>query len=233
MTDFEKYAISNGIGSNKLDAYGKYVAKNLRSDPANHIMKNGYINPVILEEREMNVVAVDVISRLSYDRILYLTGAIDTDVAKIINAEMLYLNSIGEDDVRLFISSGGGSVIDGLSIYDVMNFIQPDVATYCVGMCASMASVLLSSGEKGKRYSLPHGEVMIHQVSGMADGSFADMNIAVKHAGRLQETLYNILAENTGKSYSQIEKDADRDNWFNAQQALEYGLIDEITVKSK
>lgn len=233
MTDFEKYAISYGIGSGKLDSYGKYVSKNLKNDPANRIIKNGYINPVILEEREMNVVAVDVISRLSYDRILYLTGTIDTDVAKIINAEMLYLNSIGDDDVHLFISSGGGSVIDGLSIYDVMNFIKPDVETYCVGMCASMASILLSSGEKGKRKSLPHGEVMIHQVSGTADGTFSDMSIAVKHAGRLQETLYNILAKNTGKTYDEIFKDADRDNWFNAQQALEYGLIDEITTSSK
>jgi ATP-dependent Clp protease protease subunit len=140
----------------------------------------------------------------------------------------MYLNSIGEKDIKKFINSPGGSVIDGLSIYDVMNYVTPDVSTYCIGMCASMGSILLSSGAKGKRYSLPNGEVMIHQVSGGAQGQFSDMEIAVKHAGRLQDKLYNILAENTGKPFEQIQKDADRDNWFTAQEALDYGLIDEI-----
>ena len=220
--DFEKYALSMGIGSNKLDGYKKYSLKNYRG-----------VNPIILEEREMNVIGLDIFSRLMYDRILFLGTVIDEDSANIVNSQLMYLNSIGDEDIKMFINSPGGSVIDGLSIYDVMNYVEPDVSTYCMGMCASMGSILLSSGAKGKRYSLPNGEVMIHQVSGGTEGQFADMSIAVKHAGRLQETLYNILAKNTGKSYDQIFKDADRDNWFNAQQALEYGLIDEIITKSK
>ena len=215
--DFEKYAISNGISSSKLDSYGKYVQKNAFGQ-----------NPVILEEREMNVIAVDVISRLTYDRILFLSGVIDEDTAKIINSQLMYLNSIGDEDIKLFISSPGGSVIDGLSIYDVMNYVTPDVSTYCMGMSASMGAVLLSSGAKGKRYSLPHGEIMVHQVSSMASGQVSDMKINLRHSERLQDTLYNILAENCGKSYEEVERDADRDNWFTAQEALEYGLIDEI-----
>ena len=168
-----------------------------------------------------------------YDRILFLGTVIDEDSANIVNSQLMYLNSIGDDDIKMFINSPGGSVIDGLSIYDVMNYVTPDVSTYCMGMCASMGSILLSSGAKGKRYSLPNGEVMIHQVSGYTEGQFADMNIAVKHSGRLQETLYNILAKNTGKTYEDIFKDADRDNWFTAKEALEYGLIDEIITKAQ
>ena len=215
--DFEKYALSRGISSTKLDGYKKHSLKNYRG-----------VNPVILEEREMNVIGLDIFSRLMYDRILFLGTVVDEDSANIINSQLMYLNSIGEDDIKMFINSPGGSVIDGLSIYDVMNYVTPDVSTYCIGMCASMGSILLSSGAKGKRYSLPNGEVMIHQVSGGAQGQFSDMEIAVKHAGRLQDKLYNILAENTGKPFEQIQKDADRDNWFTAQEALDYGLIDEI-----
>ena len=220
--DFEKFAISNGISSSKLDGYKKYSLKNYRG-----------VNPIILEEREMNVIGLDVFSRLMYDRILFLGTPIDDECANIINSQLMYLNSIGEEDIKMFINSPGGSVIDGLSIYDVMNYVTPDVSTYCIGMCASMGSILLSSGTKGKRYSLPNGEVMIHQVSGGTEGQFSDMEIAVRHAGRLQDKLYNILAENTGKSFEQIQKDADRDNWFTAQEALEYGLIDEIIKTAK
>lgn len=215
--DFEKYALSRGISSTKLDGYKKHSLQNYRG-----------VNPVILEEREMNVIGLDIFSRLMYDRILFLGTVVDEDSANIINSQLMYLNSIGDEDIKMFINSPGGSVIDGLSIYDVMNYVTPDVSTYCIGMCASMGSILLSSGAKGKRYSLPNGEVMIHQVSGGTEGQFSDMQIAVKHAGRLQDKLYNILAENTGKTFEQIQKDADRDNWFTAQEALDYGLIDEI-----
>lgn len=221
MTDFEKFAVSKGIGTGKLDGYNKYA------------VKGGLITPTILEERSLNVIGYDIFSRLQLDRILFLGSEINEDVADIINAQLLYLNSIGEEDIKMFINSPGGSVIDGLAIYDVMNFVQPDVSTYCMGMCASMGSILVSSGEKGKRYTLPNGEVMIHQVSGGAYGQFSDMEITVKHAGRLQETLYKILAENTGKTYEQIAKDADRDNWFTAEEAVEYGLIDEVIKKSR
>lgn len=222
MTDFEKYAVSRGISTNKLDDYKK------------HSLKSYYgVNPVILEEREMNVIGLDIFSRLMYDRILFLGTAIDHDTANIINSQLMYLNSTGDDDIKMFINSPGGSVIDGLAIYDVMNLVKPDVSTYCMGICASMGSILLSSGAKGKRYSLPNGEVMIHQVSGGVEGPFADMQIAVDHAGRLQRKLFKILSLNTGKPIEQIEIDANRDNWFEAEQALDYGLIDEIisTVK--
>jgi ATP-dependent Clp protease protease subunit len=144
----------------------------------------------------------------------------------------MYLNSIDpESDIKLFINSPGGSVVDGLAIYDVMNWVDADVATYAMGMAASMGSILLSSGEKGKRYSLPHSRVMIHQVSSGMQGQCADLEIAVREAKKHQEELYNILSENTGKSYDQIFTDADRDCWFTSKEALEYGLIDEIITK--
>lgn len=220
MTDFEKFAVSKGIGTCKLDGYNKYMEK------------NGLITPTILEERSLNVVGYDIFSRLQLDRILFLGSGINEDVANIINAQLLYLNSVGEEDIKIFINSPGGSVIDGLAIYDTMNFVTPDVSTYCMGMCASMGSILVSSGAKGKRYSLPNGEIMIHQVSGGSYGQCADMEIAVKHAKRLQDKLYNILSENTGKSFEEITKDADRDNWFTADEAVEYGLIDEVIKKA-
>ena len=221
MNDFEKFAVSNGIGTNKLDGYNKYI------------VKNGIISPTILEERSLNVIGLDIFSRLQYDRILFLCTAIDEDVANIINAQLLYLNSIGDDDIKMFINSPGGSCIDGLAIYDVMNFVTPDISTYCMGMCASMASILVSSGTKGKRYILPNGEVMIHQLRGGSQGVMADMKIDVAHAEQTQNKLYNILAKNTGKTFAQIEKDADRDNWFTAEASVEYGLIDKIVTKSE
>ncbi len=221
MNDFEKFAVSNGIGTNKLDGYNKYI------------VKNGIISPTILEERSLNVIGLDIFSRLQYDRILFLGTVIDEDVANIINAQLLYLNSIGDDDIKMFINSPGGSCIDGLAIYDVMNFVTPDISTYCMGMCASMASILVSSGTKGKRYILPNGEVMIHQLRGGSQGVMADMKIDVAHAEQTQNKLYNILAKNTGKTFAQIEKDADRDNWFTAEASVEYGLIDKIVTKSE
>jgi len=221
MTDFEKFAVAQGISTGKLDGYNKYN------------QRNGLITPTILEERSLNVIGYDIFSRLQLDRILFLGSEINEDVANIINAQLLYLNSIGEEDIKLFINSPGGSVIDGLAIYDTMNFVTPDISTYCMGMCASMGSILVSSGAKGKRYILPNGEVMIHQVSSFAQGMTADMEIRINHAKRLQKKLYDILASNTGKDYEQIERDADRDHWFTAEEAVEYGLIDEVIKKSK
>ena len=221
MNDFEKFAVSNGIGTNKLDGYNKYI------------VKNGIISPTILEERSLNVIGLDIFSRLQYDRILFLGTAIDEDVANIINAQLLYLNSIGDDDIKMVSNSPGGRCIDGLAIYEVMNFVTPDISTYCMGMCASMASILVSSGTKGKRYILPNGEVMIHQLRGGSQGVMADMKIDVAHAEQTQNKLYNILAKNTGKTFAQIEKDADRDNWFTAEASVEYGLIDKIVTKSE
>ena len=229
MNDFEKFAVSNGIGTNKLDGYNKYI------------VKNGIIEPYILEERQLNVAPLSVFSRLMYDRIIYLGGTIDDDVANIINAQLLYLNSISDsdDNIKLFINSPGGSVIDGLSIYDTMNYVSPDVSTYCMGMAASMGSILISSGAKGKRYSLPHSTIMVHQVSsGTGRVQNADLQIAAKESQKWQNILYNILSENTGKTFEEIEQDADRDHWLMADEALpgvygKFGLIDEIFGKKK
>lgn len=224
MNDFEKFAVSNGIGTNKLDGYSKYL------------LKNGHINPTILEERQLNVVGIDVFSRLMYDKIIFLGTGIDSDVANIVNAQLLYLNSITDktDDIKMFINSPGGSVTDGLAIYDTMNFIDPDVSTYCMGMAASMGSILLSSGTKGKRYSLPHGSVMIHQVSnGIGRSQCADIQIMAEETKKIQDVLYRILSENTGKTFEEIEKDADRDRWFTPEEAISYGLIDSIINKTK
>ena len=227
ITDFEKFAMSQGISTNKLDGYSKYS------------LKNGIIEPYILEERTLNCAPMSVFSRLMYDKIIFLGSEINEDVANIVNAQLLYLNSImdKDEDVKLFINSPGGSCIDGLAIYDVMNFIDPDVSTYCMGMCASMGSILVSSGAKGKRFILPNGEVMIHQVSS-ATGRVqnADLQIAAKQSQKTQDKLYKILALNTGKSFEEIEKDADRDNWLTAEECLPgvygpYGLIDKIVTK--
>lgn len=220
--DFELFARDKGIGSNKLDGYTKY-------NPY-----NGIIEPYILEERTLNCAPMSVFSRLLYDKIIFLGTGVNDDVANIVNAQLLYLNSImdKEEDVKLFLNTPGGDVISGLAIYDVMNFIDPDVSTYCMGMCASMGSILVSSGAKGKRYILPNGSVMIHQVSS-ATGRVqnADLQIAAKESQKIQNTLYNILAANAGKSFEEIERDADRDHWFTAQEAVDYGLIDKIVTK--
>lgn len=220
FNDFEKYAISNGMGTNKLRGYQEYL--------------NGIISPTIVEERQLNAVTIDVFSALIRDRIIYLSTGIDSDVASIITAQMMYLNSVdSESDIKLFINSPGGSVVDGLAIYDVMNWVDCDVATYTMGAAASMGSVLASSGEKGKRYALPNSTIMIHQVSSGMHGQNADIQIAARETQKWQNILYNILSQNTGKSFEEIERDADRDHWFMAQEALEYGLIDEIITKKK
>lgn len=220
MTDFEKYAISKGVNSNTLDGYKKF--------------SNGIISPTIIEERQLNMATMDVFSRLMMDRIIFLGTGVDDDLANIISSQLMYLDSVDPDtDIKLFINTPGGSVVDGLAIYDVMNLVNCDVATYAMGMAASMGSILLSSGTKGKRYALPHSRVMIHQVSGGAQGQCSDIQIIAKEIQKHQDELYRILAENTGKTFEQITADADRDNWFTAQESLDYGLIDEIITKKK
>ena len=227
MTDYEKYAVSKGISSNTLYGYQKAV--------------NGMINPTILEERSLNVIGLDVFSRLQMDRILFLGTAIDEDVANIIVSQLMYLNSIdSESDIKLFINSPGGSVDDGLAIYDVMNWIEPDVATYTIGLSASMGSILTSSGVRGKRYILPHSKIMIHQpMSGTSPRTQeSDFKIAYEELKKCKDTLYNILSENTGKSIEEIIADGDRDHWLTAEESLPgvygpYGLVDEIITKKK
>jgi ATP-dependent Clp protease protease subunit len=223
ITDFEKFAMSKGISTNKIDGYTK------------HNFNNGIIEPYILEERTLNCAPMSVFSRLMYDKIIFLGSEINEDVANIINAQLLYLNSITDkdEDIKMFINSPGGSCIDGLAIYDVMNFIDPDVSTYCMGMCASMGSILVSSGAKGKRYILPNGSVMIHQVSSGMQGVSKDLEIELEQTLRCKKDLYDILSKNTGKSYEQIEKDCDRNFWLIGKEAVDYGLADKVLSKAE
>lgn len=223
QNDFSKFAKSLGVSSNTLDEYNKYA------------IRNSMISPTIIEERSMNMVAIDVFSRLIADRIIFLGTEVSDDVSNIINAQMLYLNSVdSQADIKMFINSPGGSVIDGLSIYDTMNFVEPDVATYCLGMSASMAAVLLSSGKKGKRYALPNSLIMIHQAS-TASGycQNADFQIKAKLIDKLETRIFNILSENTGKPFEQVKVDCDRDNWLMSEDAREYGLIDNVITKTR
>lgn len=188
-----------------------------------------YLIPTVIEKTNLGERAYDIYSRLLKERIVFLSGAIDDDTANIVIAQLLFLES--EDpkkDIKLYIHSPGGSVSAGLAIYDTMNHIKPDVATICVGMAASMAAVLLSSGTKGKRFALPNAEVMIHQVMGGAEGQASDIAISAKHILRTKDNLNRILSKNSGKPVDQVEKDSDRDNYMTADEAKKYGLVDEV-----
>lgn len=187
------------------------------------------ISPAVIEERQLNMVQMDVFSRLMMDRIIFLGVPIDDYVANVIQAQLLFLHSTDERrDIQMYINSPGGSVIAGLGIYDTMRYVGPDVATICTSMAASMGAILLSSGAKGKRSALPHSRVMIHQPSGSSQGQVADMEITYRLFKDLQKELYHILSENTGQPYDIIEKDCDRDRWMPAPEAKEYGLVDEV-----
>ena len=217
--DFRKYAVSHGNA--RMSALDGYMSR-----------QNSIVSPTIVEETQLNGVTIDVFSRLMVDRIIFLGTVIDSDVANIVASQLLYLNSVDKDkDIKLFINSPGGSVDNGLAIYDVMNWLDCDVATYGIGSAASMACVLLSSGTKGKRRAFPSSEIMMHQVSGLCGGQCADVQIAAREIEKAQDKLYRILSENTGKSMEQIRTDADRDKWFTADEAVEYGLIDEVVRK--
>ena len=216
IKDFKKFFISNRGNSNTLDRY-----------------VNGLISPMIVEERRNNVTTTDVFSRLMADRIIFLGTDIDSDVANIITSQLIYLNSIDKyEKISLYINSPGGSIVDGLAIYDVMNYISPDIKTYAIGLAASMGAVLLSSGTKGKRFALPHSRIMIHQpMGGIAPGTQeSDIKIAYEEIKQYKLELYSILSKNTGKTIDEITTDADRDHWFTASEALRYGLIDEVLM---
>ena len=186
----------------------------------------------VIEERPTNFREIDVFSRLIMDRIIFLGMGIEENISNIITAQLLFLESVdSKKDVLLYINSPGGSVYAGLGIYDTMQYISPDVATICTGMAASMGAVLLSGGAKGKRSALKHSRVMIHQPSGGMQGQSTDMEITLKQMQELRKDLYNILSEHTGKSYSQIEKDSDRDKWMRSEEAKEYGIIDEVLIR--
>lgn len=194
---------------------------------------NNHLTPYILEERQLNVATFDVFSRLMYDRIIYFTGVVNDDTCDTAIAQLLYLSSVDERDINMYINSPGGSVVDGLGLVDTMNYINCDISTTCIGMAASMGSVLLSNGTKGKRFVLPHSRVMIHQVSSGAQGVLKDLEIELEQTRRCKNDIYNILAENTNKSFEEIEKDCDRNFWLIGKEAVEYGIVDDVLVKSK
>ena len=217
--DFERFAsLDRGISPMTLHRYGNVTSS--------------YINPSISEERKLNVASMDVFSRLMMDRIIFLGVPIDDDVANIIQAQLLYLASTDDQaDISLYLNTPGGQVSSGLAIYDTMQLISPDVATICTGMAASMGSVLLTAGTKGKRSALPHSRVMIHQPLGGVQGQASDIEITAREIMRLKKELYDILCYHTGKDYATIEHDADRDYWLSAEEAKAYGLIDNVVTK--
>jgi len=218
--EFEKYALSSGISSLKLHNYAS--------------LTGAYVSPTIIEERQLNVATMDVFSRLMMDRIIFLGAPINDDVANIIQAQLLFLESADRDkDIQIYINSPGGSVSAGLGIYDTMQLVASDVATICTGMAASMGAVLLTAGAKGKRSALPHSRVMIHQPMGGVQGQASDIEITAREISKLKQELYNILAFHSGCPKEQIERDADRDFWMSAAEAKEYGLIDEVLSARK
>ena len=191
------------------------------------------LTPNIIEERQMNIAIFDVFSRLMMDRIIFMGTAINDQVANIIQAQLLFLESTDSTkDIQIYINSPGGSVYAGLGIYDTMQLIKPDVATICTGMAASMGAVLLCAGEKGKRSGLTHSRVMIHQPLGGAQGQASDIEITTREILSLKEELYKIISKNTAQEYEKFYADSHRDNWMKADKALDYGMIDEILTKS-
>ena len=213
MTDFEKFAASAGVGTATLHRYENYV------------------NPTIIEERKLNVAAMDVFSRLMMDRIIFLGAPIDDDVANIVQAQLLFLASNDPGDISLYINTPGGSVTAGLGIYDTMQLIEPRVATICTGMAASMGSVLLCAGAKGSRRVLPHSRVLIHQPLGGARGQASDILIAAREIEKYRSELCQIISEHSGQPYEKVFADADRDYWMTAQEAMDYGMVDGILGK--
>lgn len=217
--DFKSFATANcGVSGTTLDKIESKL-----------IIPQAYINPTILEERQLNVTQMDVFSRLMADRIIFLGTEIDDTVANVIIAQLLYLSSQDpESSITMYLNTPGGSVYDGLAIYDTMQYISNEVQTVCTGLAASMGSVLLCAGEKGKRFALPHSRIMIHQPLGGAHGQASDIEITAKEILKLKGELYQIIADHSGKTLKQIEKDADRDHWLTAKEAVEYGMIDNI-----
>lgn len=222
--EFKKYATKHlGMASMHLDKYMEQSVPNI----------NGF-TPTVIEERQMNVVGMDVFSRLMMDRIIFMGVPVNDYVANVIQAQLLFLDSADpKRDIQMYINSPGGSVIDGLGIYDTMQYVNPDVATICTGLAASMGAVLLAAGTKGKRTCLKHSRVMIHQPSGGMQGQFSDMEISYQLIKTMKKELYEILAYHTEQPYEKIEQDCDRDNWMVASEAKEYGLVDEVLVRNR
>lgn len=223
--DFRNFAVK-GLGMNGL-ALDQYTSA-ISSISAN------YINPSIIEERQLNVAQMDVFSRLMMDRIIFLGTEVNDYTANVIQAQLLYLDSADPGkDVSIYINSPGGSVYAGLGIYDTMQYISSDVTTICTGIAASMAAVLLVAGEKGKRFALRHSRVMIHQPMGGAQGQASDIEITAREILKLKHELYTIISDHSGQPLDKVERDSDRDYWMTAQEAADYGMIDKVLIKSK
>lgn len=220
--DFRNFAVNHlGMNGLSLDQYASQVTDN-------------YISPTIMEERKLNVTQIDVFSRLMMDRIIFLGTQVDDYTANVIQAQLLYLDSADPGkDISLYINSPGGSVYAGLGIYDTMQYIQSDVSTICTGMAASMAAVLLVAGEKGKRHALKHSRVMIHQPMGGIQGQASDIEITSREILKLKKELYTIISDHSGQPYDKVYADSDRDYWMTSDEALAYGMIDNVLIRAK
>ena len=219
MKEFDKFAVKGrGISSMTLSRYSSIY--------------DGYINPTITEERKLNVAQMDVFSRLMMDRIIFLGVPIDDDVANIIQAQLLFLAAQDPGaDITMYLNTPGGQVTSGLAIYDTMQLVQPEVATVCTGMAASMGAVLLCAGEKGKRSALPHSRVLIHQPLGGAQGQATEILIAAKEIEKTRTELFNIISAHTGQPFEKVAADGECDYWMTSEEALAYGMVDEILKK--
>ena len=220
--DFRNYAVNHlGMNGLALDQYASHIT-------------SSYINPTIIEERQLNVAQMDGFSRLMMDRVIFLGTDVNDYTANVIQAQLLYLDSTDPGkDVSIYINSPGGSVYAGLGIYDTMQYISSDVSTICTGMAASMAAVLLVAGEKGKRFALNHSRVMIHQPMGGAQGQASDIEITAREIQKLKKELYTIIANHSGQPFEKVERDSHRDYWMTAQEAKDYGMIDDVLIKAK
>lgn len=219
--EFNKYARKHlGISSLNLNRFDSILTNSL--------------TPYIIEERQLNVASMDVFSRLMMDRIIFLGTPIDDYIANIVQAQLLFLESADPSkDIQIYFNTPGGSVHAGLGIYDTMQYISSEIATICTGMAASMGAVLLTAGQKGKRSALKHSRVMIHQPMGGASGQASDIEITAREIGKLKKELYDIIAKHSGKTYTEVEKDADRDYWMTSTEAKDYGMIDEVLIRHK
>ena len=217
-SEFEKYAVKHrGLSSNTLHSYASQMVTAM--------------TPNIIEERSLNVAVMDVYSRLMMDRIIFLGYPINDEVANIVTAQLLFLDSTDRTrDINMYINSPGGSVYAGLGVYDTMQYVSPDIATICIGMAASMGSVLLAAGTNGKRAALKHARIMMHQPSGAIGGQASDIEITVKEIRKLKRELYEIVCNHSNKSVEQVESDFDRDYWMTSSEAKEYGLVDEVLI---
>lgn len=219
--EFRKYAVKHkGISSNTFDSYKKH---NITS-----------MTPYIIEERQLNVTQLDIFSRLIMDRVIFLGTGINDEVSNIVQAQLLFLQSVdSKRDIQMYINSPGGSVSSGLGIYDTMQYISPDVATICTGMAASMGAVLMCAGTKGKRSVLKHSRIMIHQPMGGAEGQATDIEITAREIQKLKKELYEIISLHSGQTYEKVWADSDRDYWMNSDESIAYGMADSILLKAK